>query len=156
MIHPILHHDSQPLKADPDLLNNHFISPSKLLLRSTPNSPHALQELINSLLDCSTSSFDLRPVTYCEVLKQLKNLISDCSTDADQIPVTNYRKMAPDFASPLTHIINILFLTIPSPPRGNWQECLQYPKSISQSMLTNTDRLLFFLHFLSDLFSIKY
>ena len=91
---------------DPDLLNKHFTSTSRCLLGSTPNSPHTLQELINSLSDSSTSSFDHRLVTYCEVLKQLKNVRSDCSTGADQIPA-KYLKMSADYiASPLTQIIN--------------------------------------------------
>ena len=63
VIHRIPHPNPEPLKVDPDLLNNRFTSTSQRLLGSTPNSPHALQELINSLSDSSTSSFDL--VTYC-------------------------------------------------------------------------------------------
>ena len=78
------------------------------MLGSTPNSPHILQELINSLSDSSTSSFDHRPVTYCELLKQLKNLRSDCSTGADQIPAKYLKMSANHIASLLTQIINPL------------------------------------------------
>ena len=78
------------------------------MLGSTPNSPHILQELINSLSDSSTSSFDHRPVTYCELLKQLKNLRSDCSTGADQIPAKYLKMSADHIASLLTQIINPL------------------------------------------------
>ena len=106
VIHHVRHPHTQPLKADPDLLNNHFTSTSQCLLGSTPNSPHILQELINSLSDSSTSSFDHRPVTYCELLKQLKNLRADCSTGADQIPAKYLKMSANHIASPLTQIIN--------------------------------------------------
>ena len=106
MINRILHPNPQPLKVESDLLTNHFTSNSQRLLGSTPNSPHALQERINSLSDSSTSSLDLRPVTYCEVQKQLKNMRSDCSTGADQIPAKHLKMAAYYIVSPLTQIIN--------------------------------------------------
>ena len=78
MIHRILHPNPGPLKVDPDLLNDHFTTTSQRLLESTPNSPHALQELIHSL-----------------IVPQAHSTLS---------PIV---KMATDYiASPLTQIIN--------------------------------------------------
>ena len=47
-----------------------------------------------------------RPVAYCELLKQLKTLRSDCSTGADHIPAKYLKMSANHIASPLTQIIN--------------------------------------------------
>ena len=105
VINRILHPNPQPLKVESNLLTNHFTSNSQRLLGSTPNSPHALQERINSISDSSTSSLDLRPVTYCEVQKQLKNMRSDCSPELTKY-LLSLKVAADHVVSPLTQIIN--------------------------------------------------
>ena len=73
-IHRILHPSRQPISADPNVLNNHFSTTSQRLLGTSPTSSEDLQSFINSLPDSATDSFCLRPVTYQEVIKQLKSL----------------------------------------------------------------------------------
>ena len=61
----------QPIRADRDVLNEHFSSTCQWLLNSGTNSESSLLEYINSLPNNTTSSFVLRPVTYSEVLSCL-------------------------------------------------------------------------------------
>ena len=117
-IHRILHPSPQSIKADPDVLNNHFSSTSQRLLGSVANSSDFLLDLINSLPENHLAcSFNLRSVTYSEVLKMLTTMRSDCSTGADQIPAKYLKLSADIIASPLTHIINS-FITIGSFPEA--------------------------------------
>lgn len=53
----------QPIRADPDVLNEHFSSTCQRLLNSGTNSESSLLEYINSLPNNTTSSFVLHPVT---------------------------------------------------------------------------------------------
>ena len=66
-----------------------------------------LQKMIDSFPNNSPYEFNLRPVTYHEVLRELKTMRSDCSTGADQIPAKYLKLVAEQIASPLTHIINV-------------------------------------------------
>ena len=50
--------------------------------------------------------FQLSPVTSENVLQVIKNLRSDCSTGADQIPTRFIKMVAECLAVPLTSIIN--------------------------------------------------
>ena len=89
------------------MLNKHFSSTTQRLLNTTPHTQDDLQNLINSLpSDCNASTFNLRLVTYNEVINNLKSLRSDCSTGSDQIPVKFLKLVVVLIASPLTHIIN--------------------------------------------------
>lgn len=82
----ILHPSPQPIKADSDALNKHFSSISQRLLGSEANPSDFFLDLINSPPEENrTCSFNLRPVTYSEVMKMLTTMRSDCSTGADQI-----------------------------------------------------------------------
>ena len=84
--HRILHPSPQPIKADSDALNKHFSSISQRLLGSEANPSDSFLDLINSHPEENrTCSFNLRPVTYSEVMKMLTTMRSDCSTGADQI-----------------------------------------------------------------------
>ena len=84
--HRILHPSPQPIKADSDALNKHFSSISQRLLGSEANPSDSFLDLINSPPEENrTCSFNLRPVTYSEVMKMLTTMRSDCSTGADQI-----------------------------------------------------------------------
>ena len=56
--------------------------------------------------DNASQSFNLRSVTFQEVLNELKSLRSDCSTGLDQIPVKYVKLAAEWITSPLAHIIN--------------------------------------------------
>ena len=71
-IHRILCPSLQPIKADPDAPNKHFSSTSQRLLESEANTLDFVLDLIYFLpeehLACS---FNLRPVTYSEVMKML-------------------------------------------------------------------------------------
>ena len=62
-IHRILHPNPQPIKADPDDLNNHFSSTAQRLLGSTPSIKDELREMINSLLVHAT--FNLIQLASC-------------------------------------------------------------------------------------------
>lgn len=101
----------QPIRADPDVLNEHFSSTCQRLLNSEANSESSLLEYINSLPNNTPSSFVLGPVTYSEVFKLLTTMRTDCSTGCDQIP-SKYLKLSADIiSSPLTHILNCFINT---------------------------------------------
>ena len=105
-IYRILHPSQKRISANPNILNHHFSTTSQCLLGSSPSLPNDLQNLINTLPDNASQSFNLRPVTFQEVLNELKSLRSDCSTGQDQIPVKYVKLAAEWIASPLAHIIN--------------------------------------------------
>ena len=87
---------------------------SQRLLLSEPNPWNFVLDLINSLPEEHvTCSFNLRPVTYSEVMKMLTTGRSDCSTGAGQNPAKYFKLSADIIASPLTHILNS-FITISS------------------------------------------
>ena len=66
------------------------------------------------------------------MLKQLKNMRSDCSTGADQIPA-KYLKMAADYiASPLTQIINSFISNNTSPAAWKMAKVSPIPNVDSQ------------------------
>ena len=107
IIHRILHPNPQPVKADPENLNNHFSSTAQRLLGSMPLTKDELGEMINSLpAHEHLNLFNLRQVTHTEVLKELTTMRNDSSTGPDQIPAKYLKLVAEYIASPLTHIIN--------------------------------------------------
>ena len=111
IIHRILNPSPQPIRADPDVLNEHFSFTCQRLLNSEANSERFLLEYINSLPDNTASSFVLRPVTYSEVFKLLTTMRTDCSTGCDQIPSKYLKLSAYIISSPLTHILNCFINT---------------------------------------------
>ena len=62
--------------------------------------------MIDSLQLSNRKGFDVRPLRYEEVLKELPQLRNDCSTGPDQIPVKMLKPVADILASPLTNKIN--------------------------------------------------
>lgn len=106
VIHRILNPSPQPLRADPDQLNDHFASTAQRVTGATLPSCDYLRDVVESLPDTSETSFTLRQVLFHEVVSEIKQLRSDCSCGPDKIPV-KFIKMVPDqLASVLTHIIN--------------------------------------------------
>ena len=91
---------------------------SQRLLRSEPNPWDFFLDLINSLPEEHlTCSFNLRPVTYSELMKMLTTVRCDCSNGADQNPAKYFKLSADIIASPLTHILKS-FITISSLPEA--------------------------------------
>ena len=67
----------------------------------------SLQHLVDSLPNCTSSDgFQLRPVTYNEVIKQLEMLRLDSCTGADHLPAKYIKIVSEYITSPLTHIFN--------------------------------------------------
>ena len=109
MIHRILHPNPKRLAFDPNKLNKFFAATAERTLGTTPSQEdehEEIEKLIDSLPLSSIRSFDIRPVRYEEVLKELRDLRNDCSTGPDQIPVKMLKPVADILASPLTNIIN--------------------------------------------------
>ena len=65
-----------------------------------------LYNLIDRLDQTVDSPFRFWCVTYNEVLREIKELRSDCSTGPDNIPTKFIKIVGEHLASPLTHIIN--------------------------------------------------
>ena len=57
-------------------------------------------------MSCKKNGFNLCPVTYNEVLKELGELRNDTSTGPDNLPVKFIKHCADNLASPITHILN--------------------------------------------------
>ena len=131
IIHRILHPNPQPVKADPDNLNNHFSSTAQRLLGSTPLTKDELGEMINSLpAHEHLNLFNLRQVTHREVLKELTTMRNDSSTGPDQIPAKYLKLVAEYISSPLTHIINS-FISCQRFP-GSWKQARVCSKFITR------------------------
>ena len=85
-------------------------------LGTKPDDTNELLGLVDSLPMQSGATFCLMQVSHNQVIKEIKELRSDSSTGADQIPVRFIKSVANDLASPLAHIINacIEMSTFPS------------------------------------------
>ena len=104
VIHRILHPSSQPLHADPNLLNSHFTSTAERVTgnQSTPTEKD-LYHLIQTLPENHGSTYSVKQVTYNDVLCKIKGLRSDCSCSPGNVPVKFIKLVAEPLASPLTH-----------------------------------------------------
>ena len=104
MLKPI----ERPLRFDPDELNDFFATTVQRTLETRATPIEDLTCLIDNLLDVPFGGirFQLSPVTSENVLQVIKNLRSDCSTGADQIPARFIKMIAECLPVPLTSIIN--------------------------------------------------
>ena len=105
-IHSILHPSPQPLRHDPDDLNQHFASTAVHVTGCSPTTVEDINKFFESLPANSGASFSLKPVTSGQVLKEIKLLRSDCSCGPDSIPVKFIKAVPDHLALPLTHILN--------------------------------------------------
>ena len=108
IIHRVLHPNLKSLRADPNELNKYFISIATRTLGAKPDDIQDLFHQIKLLPEtCELNRFSLRHITHGEVLHEISQLRSDCSTGYDQIPV-RYVKLVKEYVTgPLMHIINI-------------------------------------------------
>ena len=99
---------ARPLQFDPDELNDFFATTAQRTLETRATPIEDLTCLIDNLPDVPSGGmrFQLSPVTSENVLQVIKNLRSDCSTGADQIPTRFIKMVAECLAVPLTSIIN--------------------------------------------------
>ena len=108
VIHRVLKPSARPLRFDPDELNDFFASTAQRTLETRATPIEDLTCLIDNLPDVPSGNmrFQLSPITSENVLQVIKNLRSDCSTGADQIPTRFIKMVAECLAVPLTSIIN--------------------------------------------------
>ena len=108
VIHRVLKPSARPLRFDPDELNDFFATTAQRTLETRATPIEDLTCLIDNLPDVPSGSmrFQLSPVTSENVLQVIKNVRSDCSTGADQIPTRFIKMVAECLAVPLTSIIN--------------------------------------------------
>lgn len=88
-INRVLHPNPKRIEADPDELNSHFNTTAQRLTNSNPTSENELKHFIKGIckFDGANEQFEIKPVTFEEVLNGLKSLRSDCSSGYDSIPV---------------------------------------------------------------------
>ena len=110
VIHRVLNPSPRPLRIDPNNLNMHFATTTEGTLGTKPDDTNKLLGLMDSLPMQSGVTFCLMQVSHSQVIKEIKELRSDSFTGADQIPVRLIKSVANDLASPLTHIINVVYL----------------------------------------------
>ena len=109
VIRRVLHPNPQRIKLDPNKLNTHFATTAERIAGISydeNDSPESIRNLIESLPPDSPGVFDIRPVHQNEVLRELRNLRTDSSTGADQIPAKLVKMVAEDLTPPLVNIIN--------------------------------------------------
>ena len=109
IIHSVLHPPPTRCTFSPSELNNYFVEIAGKILNKEPTQPSKILEFIESLPNSSRENgavFQLRQVSYENVLKQLKALRNDTSTGPDGIPVRYIKLVQDSLSSPLTHIIN--------------------------------------------------
>ena len=113
VINKILHPNSSTVKVNPDEVNNYF---NQTATRTTGREAGRVTDAFLQALPEQQRTFDLREVTYDDVMKAIKSLRSDCSTGYDNIPAKFVRPVAEYLASPMTDIINscINTSTVPS------------------------------------------
>ena len=109
VIHPILHPSPQRITMQPDKLNNFFASTAERTIGI--NAHHvddyaSIINLIQSLPANFDNSFQIRIVTLKEVIHELRNIRSDCSTGPDNIPANMIKMVADYLGTPLTDVIN--------------------------------------------------
>ena len=110
VIHRILHPSPQRITMQPDKLKNLIASTAERTIGI--NAHHvddyaSIINLIQSLLANFDNGFQIRTVTLKEVIHELRNIQSDCSTGPDNIPANMIKMVADYLGSPLTVFINI-------------------------------------------------
>ena len=108
VIHRVLKPSARPLRFDPDELNDFFATTAQRTLETRATPIEDLTCLIDNLPDVPSGSmrFQLSPVTSENVLQVIKNVRSDCSTGADQIPTRFIKMVVECLAVPQASIIN--------------------------------------------------
>ena len=106
LIHRILNPTKSVINIQPSVLNAHYLSTAPRILGSQPTSTEEIQHLLRNFVTEVDQEFEFQPVTYDQVVKEIKNLRSDCSAGYDNLPVSLIKPIADHLASPLTHIIN--------------------------------------------------
>jgi len=103
VINKILHPRLKRMDVDPEDINQFF---NTTAVRTTGKNAEKLTKSFIRDLPDHPDNFQLRPVTYEEVLKAILELRSDCSTGHDNIPAKFVKPVSQYLISPLTHIIN--------------------------------------------------
>ena len=108
-INRILHPSPQRISMQPDKLNNFFASTAERTI--SINAHHVddyalIINLIQSLPANFDNGFQIRTVTLKEVIHELRNIRTDCSTGLDNIPANMIKMVADYLGSPLTDVIN--------------------------------------------------
>ena len=106
LIHRFLHPKKSVISIQPSELNAHYLSTAPRILGSKPTSVADIELLLRDSATEVDQEFEFQPVTYNQVLKEIKSLRSDCSAGYDNLPVSLVKPIADHLASPLTHIIN--------------------------------------------------
>lgn len=104
IIHLILKPNQKPLRSDPDRLNKFFAETVERTFPGENQKKDCLSDLIAQLPSDTESAFQLKEVSYGEVVKVLKSLRTDTSTGPDNIPVKFAKMVHEIIASPLTSI----------------------------------------------------
>ena len=88
-IHRVLNPSARPPRFDPDELNYFFATTAQTTLETRATPIKNLTCLTDNLPDVPSRGmrFQLSSVTSENVLQVIKNLRSDCSRGADQIPI---------------------------------------------------------------------
>jgi hypothetical protein len=106
IIHRILNPSQEPLRYDPNKLNDFFGSTTARILSNSIDTPQCLAEFVDNILDDIQGLLKLREVSYGEILRTIKTLRSDTSTGPDDIPVMFAKLVAESSSGPITVIIN--------------------------------------------------
>ena len=96
------------ITMQPDKLNNFFASTAERTIGI--NAHHvdyaSIINLIQSLPANVDNGFHIRTATLKEVINELRNIRSDCSTGPDNVPANMIKMVADYLGSPLTDVIN--------------------------------------------------
>ena len=139
VIHRVLKPSARPLRFDPDELNDFFATTAQRTQETRATPTEDLTCLIDNLPDVPSGSmrFQLSPVTSEDVLQVIKNLRSDCSTGADQIPTRFIKMVVECLAVPLASIINIALRKLIFQSNGRLLGCLQFQRLTTRSLTIN-------------------
>ena len=131
VIHRILHPSPQRITMQPDKLNSFFAFTAERTIGI--NAHHvddyaSIINLIQSLPANVDNGFQIRTVTLKEVIHELRNIRSDCSTGPDNIPANMIKMIADYLGSPLTDVINTCIKNLHFPSAWKLARICAIPK----------------------------
>ena len=137
VINKILHPNPATVKVNPDEVNIYF---NQTATRTTGKAAGSITDEFFRTLPKQQRSFDLREVTYDDVIKAIKSLRSDCSTGYDNIPAKFIKPVAEYLVSPMTNIINTASQHQQYHQNGRPVASVPYQKSKTHKPSPSTDQ----------------
>ena len=112
IIHRISNPNPKNIIADPNTLKNNFIENAKRLTGKHAAKQDELFNMVETVNYKTKNNFKLSHITYGEVLREIRSLRGDCSTDPDNIPTSTLKLVSDVWISKISfHYDNLTKIT---------------------------------------------